>query len=365
MLNELEIIRLQSHLHSYLEFHPGVNIIRGTSHHGKSVLVRAIQWLLENEPDGTEFLNWYEDITEGMEVHSSFNEGDVSRIRNSKFNGYVVPHLNEEFEALRGHVPEEVRLITNMDSSNVLGQDDGYFLLRDTPGNVARKLNQKSGLEDIDKVAKIARSLLDEFSSRLKLTKIELKQRLERKEYLDRIAKHKGAIDEIDYLYKRSDEDHVKVKDLNDRITSILIIQVSIDDCKRILETKEALAEISDLLVRRLKIVAKYTKLRLTLSNINDIQSVISLLEKELESTPILRDMQQLINDRNIMVDQWKALFAVTNHINVINRNITDQRIAIGNLQIDITELKKELADIEICPTCGAEQKHWGFEIGE
>lgn len=364
-MNELEVINFQSHIYSYLEFHKGVNIIRGTSNYGKSSLVRSIRWTIENQPSGAKYRNWDKDAKEGFESHLSYDEGTVSRIHKTGFNGYLITQYDsgeyseEEFEALRGDVPKEVFIISGMDASNLWGQDDGYFLIKDSPGNVSRKLNERAGLEDIDKVAKIAKGMIDDYKNKVKFADEGLERALDREEFLLKIARHKETIEDIDGLFKQRDTSWADMRDLQGRVKTIHEIQTAIDKRKKALEAGEAIKEISNLLERRLKVSAKSTKLRLTLENLNLITDSIYDLESYLKAVPTTHDLQFLIMERTEAIDTWNKITETMVRIKRIEQEIKTQAGLIESYQSHINELSEFLDGIKSCSVCGALKEHW------
>lgn len=366
-MNELEIINFQSHLHSYLEFHKGVNIIRGTSNYGKSSLVRAIKWAVENEPAGAKYRNWDKEPKDGFESHLSFNEGTVSRIHRTSFNGYLTndltSHIEEEFEALRGDVPVEVENITRMDESNLWGQDDGYFLIKDSPGNVARKLNERAGLEDIDKVSKITKGMLEDYANKVKWGREGLEKAIDREEYLLGIEKYKETIEDIDSLFRQRDITNVDMREIQSRLYTIREIQKLIDNRENTLKAGEAIASISAMLDRRLKIAAKHTKLRLVFENIDLILESIEQLNAELKAAPIIHDLQRLIVERTEGIHEYNSLIDIINKAINIQGEIDTQKGLVESYDFHINELREELDKIDMCPYCGSDKKHWKHDF--
>lgn len=360
MLNELEVINFQSHLHSYLEFVKGINIIRGTSNHGKSALVRAMTWAFENEPRGADFRNWDKEAKDGVEVHMGFDTGTISRINNNQFNGYVI-NGSEELSALRSDVPEEVRAISHVTKSNILGQDDGYFLLRETPGNIARKLNERAGLEDIDRVQKETKSLIDHYTSELNRARLDLEKKKEEVKFLSSFKAHEKTIRDIDNLFTKQDETERRCEAIANSIETITAITESINSCEKILESQEAVAEISKLLERRLAIAARHTRLRLTLENIESIDLHISEIRESLEYEPLVKEILELGDQRTKFIKKYNTLFNVVDSIEKLNKAIKTKKNEILKLKNTADKLQSEVGDI--CPNCGAHREHWNIDI--
>ena len=59
MIKSLELFNFQSHAHTLIEFSDGVNIISGTSDSGKSAILRALRWVIRNEPSGLGVVSWW------------------------------------------------------------------------------------------------------------------------------------------------------------------------------------------------------------------------------------------------------------------------------------------------------------------
>lgn len=55
-IKRIRIENFQSHKDTELSFSDGLNVIVGPSDQGKSAIIRAIKWVLYNEPRGTDFI---------------------------------------------------------------------------------------------------------------------------------------------------------------------------------------------------------------------------------------------------------------------------------------------------------------------
>ena len=70
MITKIEIKNFQSHKDTMIDFDKGINSICGESDNGKTAIIRAIRWVIENRPLGTDKLNsfWNKDFKEEMSV---------------------------------------------------------------------------------------------------------------------------------------------------------------------------------------------------------------------------------------------------------------------------------------------------------
>lgn len=156
MIKSLEIKGLERHKKTKLEFHDKINVIIGSSNTGKSSIVKAINLLVNNIPGGNEFINHDMDK---CSVQGVFNENDtIERIKNekAKINKYIVNNIG--FDSVNKTIPKEVKEITKFTDLNLRGQFDGFFLLQNNPGEVARKLNEIVNLQIMDDCIKKAKS---------------------------------------------------------------------------------------------------------------------------------------------------------------------------------------------------------------
>ena len=156
MLQKVILENFQAHEHSEIEFSEGINVISGASDQGKSSVIRAIRWVLENRPSGFAFKR------EGAEgptrVTLIFDTGKIVKTRSETENSYKVYKAGSkkclEFKALRSDVPEEVREISQFGPYNIQYQFGTSFLLDDSPGEVAKRINSLSGVTIIDDILK-------------------------------------------------------------------------------------------------------------------------------------------------------------------------------------------------------------------
>lgn len=150
-ITHLSIQGFQSHKATKVNFSDGLNCITGNSDTGKSAILRSLIWTITNKSSDKSFR------TKGMaksDVEITFSDSkEVSRVQDNQNAYFLVDYKNKldlEFKAFKQLIPEDVAEAINMNELNISSQFDSPFLLSDSPGEVARKLNQVSGLSDID-----------------------------------------------------------------------------------------------------------------------------------------------------------------------------------------------------------------------
>lgn len=155
MIPSIKLLNFQSHDHTVMDFHPGINAIVGGTDQGKSSILRGFRWLRDNRPSGDEFMshwNWDGDKLVGRTEVTVEIEGapTITRGRDSRFNGYLVG--GDRLAAVRTDVPHQVAAALNMSEVNDQGQLDPPFLLTASPPEVARFFNRVLKLEEVDQL---------------------------------------------------------------------------------------------------------------------------------------------------------------------------------------------------------------------
>ncbi|WP_044642790.1 AAA family ATPase [Risungbinella massiliensis] len=161
---KLTIENFQSHRFTELTFHPGLNVFVGPSDSGKSAILRALRWVLFNNPRGTEMIR---DGANRAQVTLELTDGTkIIRTRGKSINRYTLCRLDQEELVLEGFgsdVPKEIvdahgirpiRLEKQEIFLQVGSQLEGPFLLSESGGTKAKVIGMISGAQLIDQAIK-------------------------------------------------------------------------------------------------------------------------------------------------------------------------------------------------------------------
>ena len=222
MINKLSIANYQSHKHSILNFHSGVNLIIGTSDSGKSAVIRALRFAISNKPRGDGFMSWWGGET-AVEIECS--DCLVLRTKTNSENVYL---LNDktDFRAFGTEVPEEISKALNLDEAvNIQKQIDQPYLISETPGAVAQHFNRMAQLEKIDIGLKNVQSQIRSSEQSIKAKREEL---VNRRNQLDDYKYITEAEEKVQTLEQKELRIAIISKEVNS-ITSIISKLLSID----------------------------------------------------------------------------------------------------------------------------------------
>jgi len=161
-INRVRIENFQSHVNTELAFDKGLNVIVGPSDQGKSAIIRAIKWVLYNEPRGTDFIR---QGTKSVRVELELSNGyTITRERTPGKNRYVLqdPEGNASiFEGFGNEVPLEIikahgipKVVLDTDVSsciNIGEQLEGPFMLSESGSTRAKAIGRLTGIHIIDR----------------------------------------------------------------------------------------------------------------------------------------------------------------------------------------------------------------------
>jgi len=313
MIKTIEISNFQSHQNTILELSRGVNVIKGRSHSGKSSIIRALDWALLNRIRGDYFVSHFRDKKGETSVGIEFYDREyIIRKKTPTVNGYELS-IGGDIEAIRTDLPEEVSNITRMSDINVQAQDELYYMLKETPGYVAKELNSLVGLDIIDQTLTNLNKLENENTVKLKLlTKdsVEIKENLEELDYLDDLEK---KVIEIETLWNEYQELSAK---------------------------KENLSELNGSLVT--------------------LTSVIEEDEEWLKIKEPVNELLQMLKDHSIqssLRDKLKSAIDDIDSIEIVEMGASDRLSDAGKRKLALINSKEFKA--QTCPKCGAFSEHW------
>ena len=208
MLKNLSIKNFQKHGNLEIKLAPITTIV-GSSDKGKSSIIRALKWVLLNQPNGFDFLKEGEKETE---VTLQVDKSIVTRFRTKSENSYGLN--SEEFKSFGGNVPEPISKVCNVNALNFQNQHDSPFWFTLSSAEVSRQLNSIVNLEVIDKVQALSsqevrkiQGQISECNSRLSDSEREISK-------LSSVKKYVKAIGVIEVQYK-------KIEQLSSKITRL------------------------------------------------------------------------------------------------------------------------------------------------
>jgi DNA repair protein SbcC/Rad50 len=347
MIQSLEITNFQSHEETILNFHPGVNIIIGSSDSGKTSIIRTIRKLVWNRPSSeTLRSHWGGKIS----VRLGTEEGFVTWAKD-KVDQYTLVRPGFEdlvFKAFGTSVPEEVSRFLNLSEINLQSQLDAPFLLSETPGAVASHFNKVARFDKIDTSTSNVKSWITNLNSEighLDTTIEEKTEALKAYDYLEKAEIDLEVLEEMDNKYTTLLQKQTKLETL---ISNIKDLKSDIKFESEILVYEEPLNTILEDINTLEEATIKQGKLDKVVSTIKQIKkdflqySLVLLLEEPLTYVLLL------LEDKEKAEEERKRLYRAIQSI-----KSTTQLLAKATDDRDASVEKFETVFPDICPLCG------------
>lgn len=402
-IKKLIINNFQSHKYSELEFGQDLNVIIGPSDSGKTSIIRALKWVLYNEPSGDFFIREGEN-----EVNVTIILSDntiLKRYRTKSKNGYqLITSDGKEliFEGIGTSVPKEITDITGIskilldgDHSNAINlgeQLEGPFLLSEKTSTRANAIGRLVGVDIIDEAL---REVLRDIRN-LNLTKNtkeasikELNNNIKEYNYIDDLKqKHKNLkilLNEI----KACDQRKIKLEDIQNRYKKI---EIDLDRTNDILISLKDIDTINNIYIKtrfKLDNYSKYNHIKLKITNIkkskNEDNQILSklinlhyidnnlprlnkmyktyniinsfsrdikhihkskiILERDIDSCKLLDKAEKSIEDNSIRINRY-------NKLSISNKELLNIRASLKKGKLYLESLLPFLEEEETIVNC-------------
>lgn len=226
MIESIYLHNFQCHRDLKLEL--GLStVFQGGSDHGKTAVLRALYWVIYNEPKGDAYVStWAYTRTKGGDIRFHPNEWTeatikveghtITRKRDNNFNGYIVD--GKEYTALKGGVPDEVNAILNISEVSVQEQFDAPFLLSMTPGEAAQFLNKLAKLEDVSGILAAAKKKAMDDNSAAEKAAVALQEAEEAEKKFDWLEEAQSLADRCECLEKDINGTRTEISSMEDTV---------------------------------------------------------------------------------------------------------------------------------------------------
>lgn len=282
-ISAIKLKNFQSHIDSTLAFSGGLNVIVGPSDSGKTAIIRAIKWVLYDEPQGDAVIRTG---TEEVYVKIEMSDGSwIKKTRKKKKTVYVLFDIwtekEEVFQGSRGDVKQRVANILGMrfdadggkSSFNLQEQLEAPFLLSASGSSKAMAIGQLIGLDVIDDATQGTR------------TDITTK-----KQQINRFIKEEDRLDEILMQYS----DLESISDELNRIDHLL---------SEIAQKKKRMDTLSDLLMNKNLLNTQINEVQQTIDKYVHLEKWIDVLKQLEKQYDAYKFRIELLEQKRILED--------------------------------------------------------------
>ena len=361
MIQKLQVNNFQSHEKTELELAPGVNVFIGQSDSGKTAVLRALDWALNNRPQGDEYRR------EGTDTTTVRVETDTHTItrwkRKTVDNCYSLLNKAEadgedgglaEFKAFGAAVPEEISAAVNMLPINWQRQLDAPFLLSETAGEVARTLNEIVRLDVIDRSMSHMSGKVRDNSQNIRSAEeqeAELKGKAAEFNYLDEVE---PKVAQVEVLSKQKDSATTTGRELDTVLRRMEHWGDVLRKAEPVLKLEQKIKALEDL-------EAKWKDLQRSEQDMVRIGRAVKEHRDTLRSLPDFPAAEKMLKGAEDREGERIEMTREETTLSNLLYNIITKESIIKGMDSRIEELKRQIKEMEaeapvkICPTCGQE----------
>ena len=349
MIQAIEIQDYQSHEETRLELSPGVTVLVGSSDSGKTAVMRALNWAINNRPRGKSFMR--NGGTESCSVKiTRVDGGTVERFRDRKGGGNGYRANGEDLEAIGTDVPENVRELIPLAPINISAQLDSHFLILETPGKIASALSRAVQL---DQAEAAANKLASGIRSETRRTETLQQEIGDRRAALERFA----PLD----TYRVGIETAVALRQSYATETaSLTAVQILLDDIVAVdAKLEVAVPEDADeLLVRAETAHREWLELDRQAEAVHDILTPLADIadEKARLNPDVIREIETTVNEINELRQTLLPISREARELNNLLVGVQHEAEGSGDLAVDIAVAEKTrdalMEKMEDCPLC-------------
>ena len=369
IITSVIIHNFQSHEDTTVNFKDGLNTIIGESNSGKTSILRAIRWCLDNDPKGSDFITTGKD---DCSVTVIFDDGTkISRTRTRNDSGTydvigktiqpdgTVTQWTQVYKGFANDIPVEIANIHQMPKINLtkdicthlnmMSQLDGPFLVTESPQTKAAIIGRLTGTQIIDLGIKETNKTILSNSKTIK-TYMQEKQGME-----DELTKYQDLVYYETYLklYRSityyienlfNIAEHVcnLANDFEERVNhiqeinnSIISMQNNIDMYQNMIFIKQYIIDQSDIFEIQ--------------EEFQDTQNNVNTLKKRMKWLIIITSLKQFVDTFNTKVGLYAQLSNEYQRALSLQQQIQTDTNSISNISNDISIIensKQYLNDI-------------------
>lgn len=345
MIEAIEIRNFQIHKKTKIDFVPGINIISGTSDNGKSSIIRAFRWVLENRPQGYSFRRWGTPDKAVTAVDLHIDEELISRKRGNVKNEYVFQ--DTVYKALRSDVPDPIKEHLETLSFNIQMQSGRVFLFEYSDSEVAKMINDVSGISVIDDILKESNRRLRELNAEEKLLKEMIKdKKVQKTTYKSFVGLRKKSV----ILKEKIEDVEAKKEELDE-------IETDLSNFRRLKQKKKLLPDVSGIEESLISLSKKQSSIEKKQSVLDDLEESVYILENS-ELIP-QKDIDTMNKRINALEKKLSKLDSLVGSMELLEEDIeqVDSLVSIRkknklNLKVLNDDLESAKKECGMCPVC-------------
>ncbi len=343
-IRSIEIINFQSHKNTKISFENGLNVISGPSDNGKSAIIRALKWVLYNEPKGTDFITQGEN---SCRVSITLSDGTI--VARERSGGKNIYRLGDQegnettFEGFGGDIPPEILkahgiLKLHIDSSasqciNIADQLEAPFLISQ-PGSVkAKAIGKLVGVNVIDEAIKELTKEVSSIQSQERSVQGELegiKEQLKAYEGLPRVKEYLDIKENKITVIKDKSRRYKRLMELKE---SLKLFDLEINKNKQIVKSLQQVDKAAALIIRLEEDSSRAIRIERMAISYRNVEKDIKEQKCVLQSTKNVDECILKVTDAYERCLRYNQLSVHSNRLSIVSREISSLRSILQGLK--------------------------------
>lgn len=354
-IKEIHLENFQGHENTQLKLHEGVNIIQGETHQGKSSIVRAIQFIYENNPrNPNEIIMDGKDYCKVVLVLS--NDYSITKIRKERLNQYIITYPDGNEEILKGfgtEVPNEILNILQaplfkVDNTtdgkfmlNIANQLEPHFLLTSTGSIRAKVLTKITGGNIFDEAIKINNHSIQKNNQKQTILSEEIQ---EIKVQIDSLSELDNSFDKVNKLltliteYRKIQKQFEELEKLINKLQSVQEKMMDLEEVSKLINKDYNVVNMYQLSSKHLVNNQSFLQLNRLFANYEKSKNLVNYYQLIINKTNNLENITVKIEDYRNTFKRQKQLIRVQNQHNTNSEKLKKGKVIeevlsdIGNL---------------------------------
>lgn len=275
MIKEISIQNFQSHKKTKITLVNGLNVITGSSDSGKSSVLRALLWIVNNRPSGDSIKNWNCSSKDNVCVELFVDNFSISKIRTNGKSSYIFTENKKPsiyYDAIKTDVPEEIAEQLDLSEFNIQTQHQPYFLLNDSGGEVAKKLNDLVGLSIIDNLFKNINSSITRTDRELHNIESEIEEKTEIIKSLNYINDAENEIKLLERIIKEYNKLVDDYESIDSAIDRYVLVGNELRRDEKVLSTENSVSSLMETIKDFVEIKEDIDSLMETVSDLKKLE---------------------------------------------------------------------------------------------
>lgn len=335
-IKSLQLVNFQSHKDTHISFDEGLTVILGPTDQGKSAIIRALKWVLYNEPRGSDF------ITVGCKnckVTLEMNDGTVIiREREGNKNRYILKKDGQEqiFEGFGNNVPLEIikahgipKIRIDRDSAatvNLAEQLEAPFLISESGSTRAKALGQLVGVHIIDAAQRKAIKDLVDLEQRKRMLNNEIADLNEDLKNYEDLPAIKERIESLKAIINDLKEKKAILSKIFEIKQKLRPTEQGIDEALKVLDRTEYVKQVERIYLEMSNLNDKLTRLKTLKNNLQETERQIAHIRSVLKSTENLSYCDKIAQKLNEIIFKAKTYESFLHKITLLDDQIKVQK---------------------------------------